>query len=765
MNLGSVSKTKKILITFFGIFILSALAITLYQVQRSQDNRQRASGTAQIIIDTKNPTATEVITFPQDGQAGWSNTQNVLAKDGQNSRTTFSGSGTSKTLIAKGFGFAVPQNSIIKGVKVELTVKSSSINPNPKIDFVKLAKKTGTETTLFSSPKGEGASTGSLQTHIFGGETDTWGGILTAAEVNSPDFGLGIRAKTTISGASTVEIDHVNITIYYSPTANLFGRYYCGQDQLLNISQLDPSIVKVTAKSPNADDKEELTLPQAEDYSWDRNNNVTQNALTALIPGEYYVFETNNFVDSFNHPNLCEKYQLRATPLSQNFKLPTRLYNIAGSVTGSPWCGAAVSSQNFSTVLPQDVRGVFQFKDGKGFDYWFRSNPQIATLQSLEPGNHYYFTSVNGVVIDMPGGNHCKPFIERPIACQNFGDIDGDGKVSEFDNADLRRIILGMGSYTPDQINRADVNSTPSTTGSTVTAADMVLMNYYVYGFIDTITACTTPQPLACDDLGDITGDGSLTLNDAVGVKRMALNLSTTYTDDQKTRANVAGGTGVDLADYDAINAYVKDQIQSLPACTTSTPTATPTATPVPSQSTVSIKAPTTITQTSISIEGTMTKSAGYTLQSHFRYSKTNGACNSLGSVTPSRTLTTSQTSGSQSRAISGLTPNSTYYICMEGIPSSGEKVYSSVISFTTLAAASTSTPTPTHTPAPTVCDPNPSGEAGAIDGTDLAVAREEVVGIRTTKLASCMTTPATDDTTGIDVAKIRHSILGIPYE
>lgn len=82
------------------------------------------------------------------------------------------------------------------------------------------------------------------------------------------------------------------------------------------------------------------------------------------------------------------------------------------------------------------------------------------------------------------------------------------------------------------------------------------------------------------------------------------------------------------------------------------------------------------------------------------------------------------------------------------------------------VAPTRTSTPTPTTrlaataTP-PIACDPVPSN--GTINGADLALARDEVLGIVSANLASCMTSPSTDITTGADVLKIRNRIIGIP--
>lgn len=78
------------------------------------------------------------------------------------------------------------------------------------------------------------------------------------------------------------------------------------------------------------------------------------------------------------------------------------------------------------------------------------------------------------------------------------------------------------------------------------------------------------------------------------------------------------------------------------------------------------------------------------------------------------------------------------------------------------LTDAPTATPTPDDPPIST-CDPYTEGaSAGVIDGADLSLARDEVIGIASTNLASCMTDPDTDATTGTDILKIRNEILGI---
>jgi hypothetical protein len=59
----------------------------------------------------------------------------------------------------------------------------------------------------------------------YGGITDLWGNTLSPADVNAVNFGFSISAQR-LSVDGNVAVDHIRMTVYYTPAAPVRRRLY-----------------------------------------------------------------------------------------------------------------------------------------------------------------------------------------------------------------------------------------------------------------------------------------------------------------------------------------------------------------------------------------------------------------------------------------------------------------------------------------------------------------------------------------------------------
>ncbi len=155
------------------------------------------------------------------GSSAWSNPGNITSDDNNYAEIGIGqhGNTTSQYLKATNFGFSIPSDAIIQGIKVEwrrFFVYSGPSSGASDIE-IKLVKADG---TIAGTNKSAGAGwAGAEQVDAFGGISDSWGETLTAADINDVDFGTVLRAQimgTTGSPATGyARVDHCQMTVYY----------------------------------------------------------------------------------------------------------------------------------------------------------------------------------------------------------------------------------------------------------------------------------------------------------------------------------------------------------------------------------------------------------------------------------------------------------------------------------------------------------------------------------------------------------------------
>lgn len=153
------------------------------------------------------------------GAVNWSNPTN--ANSSNNTYATYTSfSSQSYYLKATNFGFSIPVGSTIDGIVVEIERKASrsdGLNNCRDID-VKLVKSSGTFGTINKAATGTNWPT-SDTIASYGSSSDLWGETWSASDINSSNFGVGLRAFTTIDLSCTASVDSFAITVYYTAGA------------------------------------------------------------------------------------------------------------------------------------------------------------------------------------------------------------------------------------------------------------------------------------------------------------------------------------------------------------------------------------------------------------------------------------------------------------------------------------------------------------------------------------------------------------------
>lgn len=141
----------------------------------------------------------------------WANPANIFADDGSNATSDFFNTiFSTQDLCGAGFGFAIPSNAVIDGIKLEMEVPSSTRWANGN-GGMKL-KKAG----AFVGNNKDGTESVSNFIHTYGGTTDLWGTTWTPAEINASNFGFGFWATVTSSPNDfAIAVDFVRITVYW----------------------------------------------------------------------------------------------------------------------------------------------------------------------------------------------------------------------------------------------------------------------------------------------------------------------------------------------------------------------------------------------------------------------------------------------------------------------------------------------------------------------------------------------------------------------
>lgn len=148
------------------------------------------------------------------GTVAWTSTGSINASDDVRATAALGGAATSHYLTAQRFQFSIPTGATIDGIQVEWE-KSASVAGTVVDSSVRLIKAG----TIVGTDKADAVTNWPLSASeayvTYGGPTDLWGTTWTAAQINSLQFGACLAGVST--GAVQLRVDHVRITVYYTP--------------------------------------------------------------------------------------------------------------------------------------------------------------------------------------------------------------------------------------------------------------------------------------------------------------------------------------------------------------------------------------------------------------------------------------------------------------------------------------------------------------------------------------------------------------------
>lgn len=125
----------------------------------------------------------------------------------------------SKRLMHTSYGFNIPATASITGVLVEMGYTTLNVTGNTLKDSLVMLLVNGSMAGEDKSPSSP--YLGTSGTLSYGGPTDTWGILLSPADVNSPGFGFNFKLFSSVANSQLTVANGASITIHYNNAAGL----------------------------------------------------------------------------------------------------------------------------------------------------------------------------------------------------------------------------------------------------------------------------------------------------------------------------------------------------------------------------------------------------------------------------------------------------------------------------------------------------------------------------------------------------------------
>ena len=150
----------------------------------------------------------------------WFNPGNATASDDSFATVALGVGEISHYLEASNFGFSIPGGATIDGIVVEFERKGTlgDVILDIKDERVRIVKGGVVSSTAKSAaalwPTTE-------ETKSFGSSSDLWGETWIASDINNTSFGVVIAAIDNSGEDGTGSVDHIKITVTYTPSSPL----------------------------------------------------------------------------------------------------------------------------------------------------------------------------------------------------------------------------------------------------------------------------------------------------------------------------------------------------------------------------------------------------------------------------------------------------------------------------------------------------------------------------------------------------------------
>ena len=145
------------------------------------------------------------------GTIAWTNTGNLAADDTLEAEAPLDALDVSEYLNLQNPGLSITAGSTIDGIGiyVDMTLGAgSSCRGDATHNLIRLLKA--------GTAVGDNKATGSVTATTFGGSSDLWGTTWSVAEVNATGFGTILEFEETDDDNCDVEIDYIELTVYYT---------------------------------------------------------------------------------------------------------------------------------------------------------------------------------------------------------------------------------------------------------------------------------------------------------------------------------------------------------------------------------------------------------------------------------------------------------------------------------------------------------------------------------------------------------------------
>ncbi len=152
----------------------------------------------------------------------WLNPDNAKTSNNAYATSSIMNNQITQYLKATKFEFDIPSDATINGIEVDIEKKATNNDMIAGVvdNSIKLIKGGIAEGDNYADVYTFWPTTDSDVT--YGSSGDMWGLNLTPADINSNDFGIQVSAIHDMSPSAidTCSIDHVRITVYYTPKSN-----------------------------------------------------------------------------------------------------------------------------------------------------------------------------------------------------------------------------------------------------------------------------------------------------------------------------------------------------------------------------------------------------------------------------------------------------------------------------------------------------------------------------------------------------------------
>lgn len=151
------------------------------------------------------------------GTIAWNNPGRAAASDNNRASASLNDNQASHYLRCADYGFSIPAEATIDGLTVSIERRASSTS-RIRDNAVRMVKS-GTIQSANRATSNYYTTSDTYEDH--GGPTDLWDTAWTATDINDANFGAALSAikPTTAGGGTTVEVDHMEITVHYTIVA------------------------------------------------------------------------------------------------------------------------------------------------------------------------------------------------------------------------------------------------------------------------------------------------------------------------------------------------------------------------------------------------------------------------------------------------------------------------------------------------------------------------------------------------------------------